>query len=103
MIIQQHGTSLLGWVDGRPAVQMSWEPASRGWYINDLVVERPALMAALLSRFRQVWRDSGRPVLTFHASPHDQAMRRLVALLGAATAGDGYVIEDLEQASTRRN
>jgi hypothetical protein len=80
----------------------AWARTESGWYINFLSVEQPRLLAPFLSKFRKLWRRSGKPTHSFHASPGSQVIGRLTGLLGAECFAGLYTIVDLDR-SSRRN
>jgi hypothetical protein len=72
-------------------------------YINFLSVEQPQLLALLLSKFRKLWRRSGKPTLSFHASPDNQVIGRLIGILGAECFAGLYTIVDLDHHGRKKN
>jgi hypothetical protein len=81
--LRESGTCLIAWQAQTPVAQIAWEVADSGWYINFLSVEQSQLLAPLLTKFRKLCRRSGKPILSFHASPDDQVIGRLIAILEA--------------------
>ncbi len=96
---RQSGPCLIGWQGPTPVAQIAWDAAESGWYINFLFVEQPQLLAPLLSKFRKLWRRSGKPILSFHASPDNQVIGRLIGILGAERSAGLYTIVDLDQST----
>ncbi len=97
---RQSGPCLIAWQGPTPVAQIAWNTADSGWYINFLSVEQTHLIAPLLAKFRKLWRHSGRPTLSFHASPENQVIGRLIEILGAQCFAGLYTIVDLDH-STR--
>ena len=100
---RQSGSCLIAWQGPTPVAQIAWDAAESGWYINFLFVEQPQLLAPLLSKFRKLWRRSGKPTLSFHASPDNQVIGRLIGILGAKCFEDLYTIVDLDHRSRKMN
>ena len=100
---RQSGSCLIAWQGPTPVAQIAWDAADSGWYINFLSVEQPQLLAPLLSKFRKLWRHSGKPTLSFHASPDNQVIGRLIGILGAECFGDLYTIVDLDHHSRKKH
>jgi len=99
---RQSGSCLIAWQGQTPVAQIAWDAAESGWYINFLFVEQPQLLAPLLSKFRKLWRRSGMPPLSFHASPDNQVIGRLIEILGAECFAGLYTIVDLDH-QNRKN
>ena len=96
---RQSGPCLIAWQGPTPVAQIAWDAAESGWYINFLFVEQPRLLAPLLSKFRKLWRLSGKPTLSFHASPDNQVIGRLIGILGAECFADLYTSVDLNHSA----
>jgi hypothetical protein len=96
---RQSGPCLIAWQGPTPVAQIAWDAAESGWYINFLSVEQPQLLAPLLSKFRKLWRRSGKPTLSFHASPDNQVIGRLIGILGAECSAGLYTIVDLDHST----
>ncbi len=75
---RQSGPCLIAWQGPTPVARIAWDAAESGWYVNFLFVEQPHLLAPLLSKFRKLWRSGGKPTLSFHASPDNQVIGRLI-------------------------
>ena len=100
---RQSGPCLIAWQGRTPVAQIAWDAAESGWYINFLSVEQPQLLAPLLAKFRKLWRSSGKPTLSFHASPDNQVIGRLIGILGAECFAGLYTIVDLDHHSRKKN
>jgi len=99
---RQSGPCLIAWQGPTPVAQIAWDTAESGWYINFLSVEQPQLLAPLLAKFRKLWRSSGKPTLSFHASPDNQVIGRLIGILGAECFAGLYTIVDLDHQSRKK-
>jgi len=89
----------MAWQAQIPDAQIARDAADSGWYINFLSVEQPQLLAPLLSKFRKLWRRSGKPTLSFHASPDNQVIGRLIGIPGAECFAGLYTIVDLDHST----
>jgi hypothetical protein len=85
---RQSGTCLIGWQGAEPVAQIAWDVTDGGWYINFLTVEQPRLLAPLLARFRQIWRDAGEPRLTAAVADNNY---RLAVFLGSVPRNNPQV------------
>jgi len=100
---RESGACLIAWQAAIPVAQIAWNAADSGWYINFLAVEQPQLLAPLLSKFRKLWRRSGKPTLSFHASPDNQVIGRLIEVLRAECFAGLYTIVDLDHQSRKKH
>jgi hypothetical protein len=99
---RQSGSCLIAWQGPTPVAQIAWNAADTGWYINFLSVEQPQLLAPLLSKFWKLWRRSGKSTLSFHASPDNQVIGRLIGILGVECFAGLYTIVNLDHQNGKK-
>ena len=102
IIAWEKGTDEHGNVIDVPVGHVRWRTICGCWYIDFVTIVHPKVLIALMTTFRTVWRERGKPRLTLEAKDRNAPMMRMLKLLGVEKGKRFYRIENLDMLSANR-